>query len=157
MRILGLLFAALTAAVCAAQPAVAVHGLNATTVKLTAADLAMLPQQTVQFTDQDKPVTYEGVLLSDVLAKVDLPLGEAFHKTSASYYLQVDAADGYKAIFAWAELDPGFMDKKIYLVTKREGQPLADTEGPFRLIVPGEKRGGRAVHRVTALTVKRAN
>jgi hypothetical protein len=157
MRILGLAFVVATAGVCAAQPSVTVRGLNTSMVKLTAADLDKLPQQKVQFTDQDKPVTYEGVLLADVLAKVDLPLGEAFHKTGASYFLQVDAADGYKAIFAWAELDPVFMDKKIYLVTKRDGKPLADTEGPFRLIVPGEKRGGRAVHRVTALTVKQAN
>jgi hypothetical protein len=143
-----------SAALCFAQPVVTVRGLNATTVKLSAADLDKLPQQKVQLTDQEKPVAYQGVLLSDVLAKVDLPLGEAFHKTGASYYLQVDAADGYKAVFAWAELDASIMDKKIYLVTKRDGKPLPDTEGPFRLVVPGEKRGARGVHQVTALTVE---
>lgn len=146
-----------SAALCLAQPLLTVRGLNATKVKLSAAGLDKLPQQKVQFTDQDKPVTYEGVLLSDVLAKVDLPLGEAFHKTGASYYLQVDAADGYKAVFAWAELDASVMDKAIYLVTKRDGKPLSDTEGPFRLVVPGEKRDARGVHRVTTLTIERVN
>jgi hypothetical protein len=31
---------------------------------------------------------FEGVLLTDVLAKVDLPLGEKFHSTGASYYIE---------------------------------------------------------------------
>jgi hypothetical protein len=84
-------------------------------------------------------------------------LGEAFHKTGASYYVVVDAADGYKAVFAWAEIDPSFTDRKVYLVTRRDGKPLADSEGPFRLVVPGDKRGGRAVHQVTGLTLKQVN
>lgn len=155
--VLPALAALASAVLCAAQPVVTVHGLGASTVKLSVADLAKLPQQTVQFTDQEKPVTYEGVLLLDVLSKVDLPLGESYHKTGASYYVVVDASDGYKAVFAWAELDPSFTDRKVYLMTKRDGQPLADTEGPFRLIVPGDKRGGRAVHMVTGLTLKQAN
>lgn len=161
MRISRLVLPALAAlagaALCPAQPVVTVHGLGGSEVKLSLADLAKLPQQTVRFTDQGKPVTFEGVLLLDVLSKVDLPLDEAFHKTGASYYLVVDAADGYKAVFAWAELDPSFTDPKVYLVTKRDGKPLADTEGPFRLVVPGDKRGGRAVHQVTGLTLKQAN
>ena len=158
MRISRLVFGALApAALCLAQPVVTVHGLGASTVKLSLADLAKLPQQTVSVTEQDKPITYEGVSLMDVLSKVDLPLGEAFHKTGASYYLLVDAADGYKAVFAWAELDPSFTDRKVYLATRRDGKPLADSEGPFRLLVPTDKRGGRAVHQVTGLTVKQVN
>jgi hypothetical protein len=151
-------FAALASvALCPAQPVVTIHGLGASTVTLSLSDLARLPQQTVQVAEQDKPVTFEGVLLLDVLSKVDLPLGETFHKTGASYYLVVDAADGYKAVFAWAEIDPSFTDRKVYLVTKRDDKPLADSEGPFRLVVPGEKRGARGVHQVTALTVRQAN
>jgi len=142
---------------CAAQPVLTVRGLGTSAAKLSLADLAKLPQQTVKLTDQATPVTYEGVLLMDVLAKVDLPLGEAFHKTGAAYYLQVDAADGYKAVIAWAELDPSFTDRKIYLMTKRDGKPLDNSEGPFRLLVPWEKRGGRGVHQVTALTIKKAD
>jgi hypothetical protein len=161
MRISNAIFPALavvaSAGLCAAQPVLTVRGLGATVVTLSLADLAKLPQQTVKLTDQATPVTYEGVLLMDVLSKVDLPLGEAFHKTGASYYLQVDAADGYKAVIAWAELDPSFTDRKIYLVTRRDGKPLPDGEGPFRLLAPSDKRGGRGVHQVTALTVKKAD
>jgi hypothetical protein len=34
-----------------------------------------------------------GILLKDVLARVDLPLGEKFHSTAASYYVVMEAQD----------------------------------------------------------------
>jgi hypothetical protein len=58
--------------------------------------------------------------LTDVLAKVDLPTGEKSHSTTASYYLLVEARDGYRAVFAWAEVDATFMDKAVYVVTRRK-------------------------------------
>ena len=63
----------------------------------------------------------------------------------ASYYLLVEATDGYRALFAWAELDSAFMDKSVYVATKREGKPLSEKDGPFQLVAPGEKRNGRWV------------
>jgi hypothetical protein len=102
-------------------------------------------------------VTFEGVLLADVLAKIDLPAGEKFHRTASSYYLLVEAKDGYRAVFAWAELDSTFMDKPVYVVTSRDGKPLSDNEGPFRLVAPGEKRSARWVRQVTALKIRQAN
>ena len=129
-----------------AQSSFTVQGINGKSVELSAADLSKLPQQTIKTTDHDKPVTFQGVALKDVLAKVDLPLGESFHHTATSYYLLVEAKDGYRAIFSWAEMDPGFMDKPVYMIAKPDGS--------FQLVVPGEKRGGRWVRQVTALRVK---
>jgi len=134
-----------------------VQGVDGKSVALSAADLSKLPQQTVKTTDHEAPVTFEGFLLSDVLAKVALPTGEKFHSTAASYYLLVEAKDGYRAVYAWAELDPTFMDKSIYVVTKRDGQPLSDKDGAFQLVAPGEKRAARWVRQVTALRIKQAN
>jgi len=111
----------------------------------------------VKAIDHGNPATFEGVLLTDVLAKVDLPLGEKFHSTGASYYLVVEAKDGYRATFAWAELDSTFMDKSVYLATKRDGKPLSDKDGPFQLVAPGEKRAARWVRQVTALRIRQAN
>ena len=134
-----------------------VQGIDGKSVTLSVADLSKLPQQTVKTTDHDAPVTFEGVLLADVLAKVALPAGEKFHSTAASYYMLVEAKDGYRAVYAWAELDSGFMDKAVYVVTKRDGKPLSDKDGPFQLVAPGEKRAGRWVRQVTALRIKQAN
>ena len=134
-----------------------VTGIGGKSVAFSVADLSKLPPQTVKATDHGTPSTFEGVLLTDVLAKVDLPTGEKFHKTAAAYYLLVEAKDGYRAVFAWAELDSAFMDKSVYVVTKRDGKPLSENDGPFQLVAPGEKRGGRWVRQVTALTVQLAN
>lgn len=147
----------LAVALCEAPPTLTVRGIGGNSVTLSASDLAQLPQQTVKTTDHGTPATFEGVLLKDVLARVDLPTGEKFHSTAASYYLLVEAKDGYRAVFAWAELDAGFMDKAIYLATKRDGKPLSAKDGPFQLVAPGEKRNARWVRQVERLTVKQAN
>ncbi len=141
-------------ALCQAPPALVVQGLGGTSATLSLADLAQLPQHTVTTTGHGAPVTFQGVLLADVLAKVALPLGEKFHHTAASYYLAVEAQDGYQAVFAWAELDPSFMDHAVYLVTSRDGQPLPARDGPFQLVAPGEKRAARWVRQVTLLRVE---
>jgi len=65
--------------------------------------------------------------------------------------------DGYRAVFAWAELDSSVMDKAVYLLTKRDGMPLTEKDGPFQLVVPGEKRGARWVGQVRALRILQAN
>jgi hypothetical protein len=134
-----------------------VQGVGGTSVTLSTADLAKLPRQTVKTSGHGTAVTFEGVLLADVLAKIDLPAGEKFHRTASSYYLLVEAKDGYRAVFAWAELDSTFMDKPVYVVTSRDGKPLSDNEGPFRLVAPGEKRSARWVRQVTALKIRQAN
>lgn len=132
-------------------------GINGGTVTLSAADVYQLPQQTVNTTDHGTAVTFQGVLLSDVLSKVATPVGEAFNKAVASCYVVVEAADGYKAVFSWAEIDPAFTDRKLYLVTKRDGRPISSKDGPFELIVPGEKRNSRWVRQVAALNIRQAN
>jgi len=151
--IIGLL---VCAGLCQSPATLTVQGLGSTSATISAADFARMPQETIRTTDHGTAVTFEGVPLAEVLAKVDLPLGEKFHHTVASYYLVVEAKDGYRAVFAWAELDSSFMDKAVYVVTRRDGRPLGDKDGPFQLVVPGEKRGGRWVHQVTALKLKQA-
>jgi hypothetical protein len=65
----------------------------------------------------------------------------------------VEAKDGYRAVFAWAELDLLFMEKPIYLVTKRDGKPLSEEDGPFenrRAWRKTERAMGPAGHAITA-------
>ncbi|HTX33441.1 MAG TPA: molybdopterin-dependent oxidoreductase [Bryobacteraceae bacterium] len=136
---------------------ITVTGVSGKPVELTMADMGNFPQHAVKVAEHGVPVTFEGVLLKDVLARVDLPVGEPYHRTAGGYYLVVGAADGYRAVFAWAELDPTFMDKPVYLVTQRDGKPLSASDGPFELVTPGEKRNGRWVRQVTELTIRQAS
>jgi hypothetical protein len=156
IKLIGVCGLFVSVAVCQVPAALQVEGLGSTRATLSAPGLLQLPQHTVKTTDHGRPAVFEGVLLTDVLAKVALPIGEKFHRTVASHFLLVEAKDGYRAVFAWAELDSTFMDKAVYVVTKRDGKPLPDKDGPFQLVVPGEKRGARWVRHVTALRIRQA-
>ena len=131
-------------AVCQDPAVLTVQGVGGRAVTLSLADISKLPRQSVKAADHGATVSFEGVLLTDVLAKVDLPAGEKFHSTAASYYLLVEARDGYRAVFAWAELDATFMDKAVYVVTKREGKPLAEKDGPLGVWWRRARKGLRA-------------
>jgi hypothetical protein len=117
-----------------------VEGISGTSATLAVSDLHNLRPRTVTTTDHGTPVTFDGVLLTDVLGKARIPSGEEFHNTAASYDLLAEGKDGYRTVFAWAELDPSFTDKAVYLVTRRDGRPPPENEGPFELVVPGRRK-----------------
>ena len=71
--------------------------------------------------------------------------------------MTIEATDGYRVLFSLAELDPGFTDRVVILADRVSGQPLPASEGPYRLIVPGEKRPARWAGQVTRITLSRAN
>ena len=70
-------------------------------------------------------------------------------------WVVVEAADGYRAAFALAELDPAFIDRVILLADHRDGKSLAAKDGPLQIIVPGEKKHARWVKQVIRLKVGR--
>jgi hypothetical protein len=130
-----------------------VEGIDGKVMTLTARDLAALPPQSFEAPENGKATRFEGVRLLDVLAKVSRPQG---HLTAAGYYLLAEARDGYRAVFAWSELNPDIMDKALYLATKRDGAELDEKTGPFLLVAPGEKRTGRWVRQLAALRLREA-
>jgi hypothetical protein len=71
-------------------------------------------------------------------------------------YLVVEAADGYRVVFALPELDPACSNQMILLADRRDGKPLDSMDGPLRIVVPAEKRHSRWVRQVIALKVGRA-
>jgi len=120
----------------------------------SASELALLPQRTIAVSDHGAPVTFQGVLLAEMLAKVTTPTGDQDHHTAASYYLVAEGRDGYRAVFAWAELDSSFTDKAVYVVITRDGKPLPESDGPFQLVVPGEKSNVRWVRQLSELRIE---
>ena len=123
-------------------------------LKLSVADIAKLPRTTVRAKDHSgAESTFEGVALFEVLKLAGVTLGEKLRGKAVSNYLIVDAADGYRAVFAIPELDPAFTDHVILLADRRDGKPLSDNEGPLRLVVAQEKRQVRWVRQVTRLTI----
>ncbi|MBV9488575.1 MAG: molybdopterin-dependent oxidoreductase [Verrucomicrobia bacterium] len=126
--------------------------------ELTASHWARLPRTEARVTTrQGQPVTYGGVSLCDVLRAAGVMLGEVGmpSREAVASYVVVEGADGYRAVFALAELDPAQTDRVILLADRKDGEPLPAPEGPLRVVVPGEKRPARWVRQVRALWIGR--
>ena len=134
-----------------------VDGEVATPLKLTAADLAKLPRRTLRAKAHDgKEATFEGIELGDVLKLAGVKFGEQLRGKDLALFLIVGASDVYHAVFALPELDHAFTDCLIILADRRDDKPLAEKEGPLRIVVPDEKREARWVRQVVSLTIHRA-
>jgi DMSO/TMAO reductase YedYZ molybdopterin-dependent catalytic subunit len=121
----------------------------------TAPEFGRLPRQTVRAKDHGKEGEFEGVPLVEVLKASGVKFGQDLRGPALVGYLVVEAADGYRAVFALPELDPAFTDRIILLADRRDGKPLGGNAGPLRVIVPGEKRHARWVRQVTGLRLGR--
>ena len=118
------------------------------------AELESLPRVKVTASDHSSsPVDFEGVTLKSVLEKAGVPFGESMKGKRLANCLLVEAADGYRAVIALPELDPAFTEKQVVLTFLREGKPLSEKEGPFRIVIPDEKRMARWVRQVTTLKI----
>jgi hypothetical protein len=67
--------------------------------------------------------------------------------------LLVEAADAYRVVIALPEIDDAFTDKQFVQAFLKDGKPLDDKEGPYRIVIPSEKRMARWVRQVTALKI----
>jgi hypothetical protein len=134
--------------------AVVLRGVNGKALRLTRSDLMKLPRTELDAVDHHGHKShYAGVALRVLLDKLNVPRGEAFRGEWMRAFLVVDATDDYRALFALPELDPGFTDRVIILADTRDGQPLEKYQGPFRIVVPGEKKQARWVRMVKEIRV----
>lgn len=136
------------------QKLLTVHGLNGSKATLSVDDITNLPQHTLKGLDHGAPVVLQGVLLSDVLSKVAMPIGNRFRITA---YVLAEGRGGNRAVFSWAEVDPIFMECKVYVIIRRDNQPLIKHAGPLQLLVLGDRRSTRWLRQLTAVKVKQAN
>lgn len=124
---------------------------------LTRADIEALPRVKVT----TGSAAFEGIPLKIVLEKAGVQFGDAMKGTMkgnmkgkrVASCLLVEAADGYRVVIALPEIDPAFTDKQVILAFLKDGKPLDDTEGPYRIVIPDEKRMARWVRQVTALKI----
>jgi hypothetical protein len=126
--------------------------------RIDASALHQLPRVEARTTDPRDPgkeIVYAGTPLIEVLKAGGLLLdpGMAGLRDTVAMTVLVAASDGYRAAFSLAELEPELTDRVILLADTKDGQPLSPREGPFRIIVPGEKRPARWVRQVSAITV----
>jgi DMSO/TMAO reductase YedYZ molybdopterin-dependent catalytic subunit len=124
------------------------------TTRFTPEALRALPHTKVQVKDHaGQSAEYEGVALADVLQRAGVTLGKSLRGPRLASYLLVEAADGYRVVFALPELDPAASEGVVLLADGKEGQPLPAKEGPLRIVVPREKQHSRWVRQVVGLRV----
>ncbi|HKV42711.1 MAG TPA: molybdopterin-dependent oxidoreductase [Blastocatellia bacterium] len=138
------------------DPLLTVSAEPGRSLKLSLGDLARLPRRTTRAKEHSgKDATFEGVALLDILKLVGVKFGEGLRGKALSQYVVVKATDNYQVVFALPELDPAFTDRMVLLADKKNGSRLAASEGPFRVVVPDEKRQARWVRNVISISVAR--
>jgi len=147
------MWAALSLSGQEAPPSVKVGGSVKQTLTLTQADLAKLPRASVRLGSSGAETVYEGVWVYEVLRRAGVPLGGELRGKALASYVLARARDGYEVVFSLAELDPSFTDSQFLLADTVDGKPLASDQGPFRLVVPKDKPGARAIRMLTELEV----
>jgi DMSO/TMAO reductase YedYZ molybdopterin-dependent catalytic subunit len=126
----------------------------------TLADLQTLPAESMDPVALDGTQmaghTYRGVRLYDLLQAAGPRFDRTRNNDSLRWYVVVTGRDGYQAVIAWGEIDPGFEGKAVLLAYEQDGQPLGPADGMARLVVPGDQRGGRYVSNVRTIALLRA-
>jgi hypothetical protein len=122
-------------------------------VVLGRTDVEALPRVKVTTGSSDASTTFEGVSIKALLDKAGVGLGESLKGKRLASCLVVEAADGYRVVIALPEIDPGFTDKQVMLAFLRNGLPLDEHEGPYRIVIPDEKRMARWVRQVTTIKI----
>ena len=145
----------LTAAAQDNTPVVKVSGEVSTPLSLSAADLSKMSRTTATLHDRDgKAHTYTGAPIREILSRAGVTTGSQLRGENLSKYLLVKCADGYEVLFSLAELDSSFTDRVIILSDTLDGGPLPTGKGPFRLVVPGEKKPARSSFQVTEMVIR---
>ncbi|UEG53583.1 molybdopterin-dependent oxidoreductase [Mucilaginibacter daejeonensis] len=127
-------------------------------VLITKSMLAEPRQAVVMAKAHDEKVhRYSGVPVANLLAKAGLLLGDTAKRATIKTYVVITAADNYKVIFALPEIDPLFANRTIILADRADKKALPAEDGPFQIIVPGEKKHARWIRQVTSIQVVKLN
>lgn len=127
-----------------------------TPLTLTVDDVKNMPRTTVEIKNESGgTLTYEGVLLGEILKRAGATLGAELRGDAVASYVVATAADGYRAVFSLGEVDPALTMNGIMIADTVDGKPLADNQGPFRVVTPKDSRPSRAVHMVERIDVVR--
>jgi DMSO/TMAO reductase YedYZ molybdopterin-dependent catalytic subunit len=138
-----------------ATPSLTLEGKLKHPQSLSFEALRRLPAEQVQVSFQsDRGMTtasYTGVSLWAVLMAAG---GIADDEKSAElrHVVKIIARDGYMVVISTGEIAPDFGGKPALIAYQREGEPAG--ESGLRLVMPGDKRGGRNVRDVTAIRVE---
>jgi hypothetical protein len=148
-----LFFTLILQAALARSQQLIIHDETGKLTSLVRADIEALPRVKITTSVSGTAATFEGVTVKAVLARAGVGFGETMRGKRLASCLLVEASDGYRAVIALPELDPAFTDKQVLLAFLKDGKPLDEKEGPYRIVIPEEKRMARWVRQVNMLKI----
>jgi hypothetical protein len=151
--ILPIAFAAALCAGSAAAQSLDVISADGGHAVFTAREVAAMPHVRVSVQDHGKTRVYDGVPLGVIAASVGAARGAAIKGPELATVIRVTAADGYQVVIGLAETDPATRKGRIVLADREDGKPLADKDGPFRLVVEDDLRPARSARQVDVIEV----
>lgn len=109
--------------------------------------------QTIGFMTEhgERQAEWTGPLLWDVLMDSDAIEGVK-PAEQVRLVVRITGADGYNAVVALGEIAPEFAGRSIQIADHMNGAPIPDHK--LRLVVPGDKRGGRSVRDVIRIEIE---
>lgn len=125
-------------------------------LRLSLADLKALPHITVTIhnSHMNADETYSGVRVADLLGKLGAPLGNALRGEALGKYIVATGSDGYRAVLAFAEVDPSFHPGEVLVADTMNDKPLDEHSGPLKLVVTEDKRPARSVRNLISIELK---
>ena len=131
-----------------------VTGEVTTPLTLTKEGFASYKSVNHKVKDRDgKEHEFKGVALIEILEKAGVTTGSKLRGDNVAKFVLIEAADGYEVVYALPEIDPEFTDQIIILATEKDGQPLQNGEGPFRIITPNDKKQARWIREVKSIKI----
>jgi DMSO/TMAO reductase YedYZ molybdopterin-dependent catalytic subunit len=143
-------------AVDAAATTLIIGGDVAKPLTLTPAEIKTMPRTTVTVDSEDgRKVSYEGVLVGELLKRAGAPVGRDLTGKAIATYVRASATDGYQVVFSIAELDPAFTANEIIVADTVDGKALPDQQGPLRIVAPHDSHASRWVRMLQRIDVVR--
>ena len=125
---------------------------------LTLDDLAGMTREHFEIPSKDDEAVmerWEGVPMIEILRKAGAPVDDRLRGPNMAGYVVVIAGDGYRAVFALAEIDPAFSpERQVLVADRRDGALLSGKFGNLRIADRGANGFGRWVRDVVALEVR---
>ncbi|WP_263384645.1 molybdopterin-dependent oxidoreductase [Granulicella arctica] len=128
------------------------------TLTLSPADFKAMPHKTVTVQNEHTKTseTYTGVPLTDLLTRVNIPVGKDLHGPAFVLYILAEGTDHYRVLYSLSEVDAVDHTGDVIVADTLNGAPLT-TDGAFKLVSSEDKRPARWVRNLTAITVKSAD
>jgi len=132
---------------------ITVHLEGHSDLVLNAAALAKMPRHSAEIVDHGNKTSFEGVFLRDVLAQAGAPFGDRLKGKALATYVLATGRDGYAATYTLTEMDPAFNDGELLIADRSQGGVLPPKQGPFRIVVPHDKKQARSVRMLERIDV----